>query len=553
MHFTEVLKNRNLNYKHITGAFTTDDNTFSRYMPETMGPGIVLFDHDNDGDNDIFVANSNSFVNDDELNVTPILYENLGGFIFEDITASSNFESDHYGMGAIAADYDGDGNKDLLLTGLGGPWLYKNLGQGKFENVSTAVGINPTIWQDNRNNTGKTWSTGALFFDVDNDLDLDLFIINYVKWSIDADIYTTYDTKNKGYTSPRSYEGMHPQLFIQENGIFVDQTETSGLKNTLGKSLGAALWDFDEDGKLDVIVANDTMQNFYFHNLGGGQFMEKALATGIAYDENGNARAGMGIDIADYLNNNSSVVAIGNFQDEPTSFFHYDNKFNFQEISKKNNIEKATLPVLTFGLLFSDFDLDGWQDLAMVNGHIEPGIHAIQPTVTYRQPMTILKNSGNGKFQDLSKTSGAAITNNIIGRGLASADLDNDGDLDIVVTENGGGIHLLRNDIKDQNYIRIHLIGSFPNTDAIGAVLKLSSNKSVQKRIIRTGGSYLSQSESIQTFGLGDQTGIFWLTIKWPDGRLRKLKLKDQNKTYIIKQHAKNNMPDNSLMAIDNK
>ena len=522
----------------------TQNDTHSRFMPETMGPGVVLFDHDNDGDVDIFIANSNEFENQNKneinSNIVPKLYENRGEFIFADITQSAGFESNHYGMGAISADYDGDGNKDLLLTGLGGPWLYKNMGNGNFKNISSSVGLKPYTWEDNRNNAGKTWSTGALFFDVDNDMDLDLIVLNYVKWSIEADIYTTFDTKDKGYTSPRSYEGMHPQLFIQENGVFNDQTEKAGFDDFSGKSLGAALWDFDEDGRLDFIIANDTMQNFYFHNLGDGKFKEKAVKTGIAFDINGNARAGMGIDIADYLNNNSCAVAIGNFQDEPTSFFTQDVKHNFQEESKKANIEPATQSVLTFGLLFADLDLDGWQDLVMTNGHIEPEIQHIQNTVTYRQPMTILKNSGDGKFLDVSKTSGSVITNNIIGRGLAAADLDNDGDLDLVVTENGGGIHLLRNDSKKQNYVRIHLVGTFPNTDAIGAVLKLSNGRTVQKRIIRTGSSYLSQSEKIQTYGLGNQTGNFILTIQWPDGIIEKLQLNEINKTYIIKQGANN-------------
>ena len=534
--FTDVVGEYELDYRHETGSFLLENNTHSKYMPESMGSGIVIFDFDNDGDNDIFINNSSSY-NYNQLRVgNPKLYENKGHFNFIDISVEAGFNFSRHGMGAIAADYNGDGLKDLLLTGLGGPWLYQNLGNRKFRNVSKQVGIDPITWQDNRGNTGKTWSTGGVFLDVDNDQDLDLFVINYVKWSPQADIYTTFDTVRKGYTSPRSYEGTHPQLYIQEQGKFIDKTLESGLSAVEGKSLGVAVWDFNDDGLLDIVVANDTIQNFYFQNTGNTKFSDSALASGIAYDENGNSRAGMGIDIADFMNNGSSAVAIGNFQNEPTSFFVYNAKGRFSENSQSVNVFHPTYSVLTFGLLFADFDLDGWQDLLMANGHIEPLINQIDSNANYRQPMTFLRNNGHGKFEDWSDFSGFALKTKMAGRGLATGDLDNDGDLDIVVTENGGPLRLLRNDIGQKNYIRVKLIGKPPNTDAIGAIIKLPIGEIVQKRIVRTGGSYLSQSELIQTFGLGESPDVEKLYIKWPDGDIEYINLDRINKTYTIYQ-----------------
>ena len=270
MQFSDISNEVGIHYQHITGAFLVERKNEngtthfeeSRFMPETMGSGIVLFDYDNDNDLDIFINNSSSFA-PNEKDTSPsqlALYENMGGWKFKNRSKKlEKIQHLKHGMGAIAADYDGDGYQDLLITGLGGPKLYKNIKAQYFKDVSHSVGISPAYWQDNRGYEGLTWSTGAVFFDVDDDLDLDLLVINYVKWSPEADIYTTYDAVNKGYTSPRSYEGTEPQLFIQNKGVFKEKKNfLDSPTNLKGKSLGVALWDFNQDNQLDVVIANDT-------------------------------------------------------------------------------------------------------------------------------------------------------------------------------------------------------------------------------------------------------------------------------------------------------
>lgn len=530
----DVSARTGIDFHHSTGAFVTLDGKASRYMPETMGAGVALFDYDRDGDSDILLVNSAGFDGiAQSIGGTPRLYRNDGNWRFSDITTAVGLNVALYGMGAAIADYDGDADADILMTTLGGVRLFRN-DFGRFKDVTAAVGFAPAIWIDQRGNSGIEWTTAAAWFDVDGDLDLDLLAVNYLRWSPTADIFVTSDTVNKGYASPRSYEAQRLRLWLQEDGFFIDATEKSGFAMA-GKGLGIALWDFDRDRQLDVMVANDTMENFLFRNLGGGKFMNIAAQAEVAFDANGNTRAGMGIDIADYLNNGSAAIAIGNFSKEPTSFFRQQEAWRFAEDSKQTGIAAATLPLLTFGVLFADVDLDGWQDLLTANGHVEPGIATIWPDEKYRQPLQWLQNMGDGNFVDRSIAIQALATP-MVGRGLAVADLDGDGDLDMVATSNGGAPRIIKNNVSRQSYLRVQLTGLPPNTDAIGARIILLGERMQQQRIVRTGSSYLSQSELIQTFGLAKQEPVHTLIVEWPNGDKTIIANPEINRTLPLKQ-----------------
>ena len=513
---TDVTASSGIGFRHVSGAFVRPGGGDSRYMPETLGSGVAVFDYDGDGDPDLLFVNGKDFDPRSRRPSPPALYENLGRWRFADVSRRAGLTESFHGMGAAAADYDGDGDADLLFTAVEGPKLYRNQGKGHFVEVGRALGLRPAYWTDEKGRSDPEWSTAAALFDADGDGDIDILAAQYVRWSVAADIPMTYDTVHKGYATPRAYEGQSLRLWLQDRGRFRNATQGSGLA-VAGKALGLALWDFDEDGRLDVAVANDTTANFLFRNLGGGKFAEIGVDSGIAYDRDGNPRAGMGIDIADDLNDGGAGVAIGNFSGEPTSLFRRVRPWRFREDSADNGLAAPTLSLLTFGLVFADLDLDGWQDILSANGHIEPAISAVMPSLSYAQPLQWLKNLGAGryadagaKFPDLNKP--------MVGRGLAVGDLDGDGDLDIVATGNGSAPRLLRNDLAGARWLRVALRGVAPNTDAIGARIVLRGSRAVQRRIVRTGGSYLSQSELTQTFGLAPDESVLRLEVRWPDG-----------------------------------
>ena len=539
--FTDVTAQTNIAFRHYTGVFQTQGKE-SRYMPESMGSGVALFDYDGDGDLDIFVANSSDFPghNIAKSPTTAHLYRNEGGLRFTDVTQAAGLAVVSYGMGVAAGDYDGDGRIDLLLTAWGGPRLFHNEPNGTFKEVTKEVGLASRGWTDDKGHQGPDWSTGAVFFDADGDGVLDLLVVNYVQWSPGVDIFSTLDGKRKSYSTPELYGGNVSRLCLQKNGVFVDITKESGLfNNSQGKSLGIALWDFNQDGRLDIVVANDTQPNFLYENLGGGKFKERGLEAGIAYDENGRTRAGMGIDIADIQNNGSPAIAIGNYSKEPVSVFKSVSPGFFREASQQTGVAGPTFPVLTFGLLFADLDLDGWQDLVLANGHIEPHIQDTEAEISYRQPLMVLGNTGKGTFADWTRSAGQPFRTPLVGRGLAVGDLDDDGDLDLVVTENGGPLHVLRNDTPKKNhYLRVQLKGVAPNTQAIGARVVLKSGDLNQQRYVRTGSSYLSQSELTQTFGIGNRTRVDQLTVTWPDGRRQTVKVGEVDRVVVVAEQS---------------
>ena len=501
-------------------AFTHENGMAGdKWLPETMGSGCALFDFDGDDRLDILLINSTYWPGQGQGPApTSKLYRNQGDGSFADITRQAGLDFSAYAMGAAMADYDADGDPDLYLTTVGPNLLLRN-DQGRFVDQAAGAGVAGGTWQDDQGRSHPEWSTGALWADVDNDGWLDLLATNYVRWSAETDIFTTLDGTSKSYATPQQYPGTTPRLYRnQGDGTFADITAAAGVHLPEAKSMGVVATDFDDDGQVDLVVTNDTQPNFLLRNQGGGRFVESGLAAGIGYDESGRARAGMGIDIASLDNDGVRAIAIGNFSREALSLYRQQGATAFLDVAGKSRLVQATLPVLTFGLRFFDYDLDGFQDLVLANGHIEPEINAVQKDIEYAQPPQLFWNDGSGHLLDVSSTAGPVFSRPIVGRGLATGDVDEDGDLDVLLTANGGPAYLLRNDGPTGQSLRVHLRANPPNLDALGASVTAVVGQQRQQRLVRAGSSYLSHSPTSLTFGLGDNTQIDRLEIRWPDG-----------------------------------
>jgi hypothetical protein len=536
IHFTDVTNSAGIGFVHETGAFG------EKWMPETMGSGGGFLDYDGDGLPDILLVNGAYWPGHEKSpkHPTPRLYRNLSDGRFQDITAAAGLDFTIYGMGCAFADYDGDGDPDIYLTAVGDNMLLRNDG-GKFTEVTKEAGVKGN---SERKDSPPAWSTGAAWVDVDRDGRLDLFVCNYVKWTPVTDLFTTLDGKTKSYATPQQYQGESCRLYRNLNGRrFEDVTAKAGVLNHEGKSLGVAVADFNDDGWPDLVVANDTQPNFLYRNDGDGTFTDVALQAGVGYDEDGRARAGMGIDVADLTNQGRLSIAIGNFSREPLSLYTQINNEVFQDQAGAARLAKASLLNLTFGLLFVDVDLDGYLDLIAGNGHIEPQINSVQQDITFTQRPQLFRNNTRGQFIDLSDQAGEVFAAPIVARGLAAADLDNDGDADLLITTNAGAPKLLRNDLPvsaKNNWLKIRLQGNAPNRDAIGAVATVYAGELKQRKMVRTGSSYLSQSEVRHLlFGLGAHSQADSIAIRWPaTGRVDKLGAVRAGQSCVIKESA---------------
>ncbi len=529
---TDITAEAGIDFSHVTGAFG------EKWMPETVGSGGGFFDFDNDELVDIFLVNSKDWDGHpvSALKATSKLYKNQGDGTFKDVSASSGINFSLYGMGSSFADFDADGDMDIYLTAVGTNKLLRNEG-GKFADITNEMkvsGNNPQA------NSIESWSTGALWFDYDHDGWLDLFVANYVQWTPETDIYVTRDGKNKSYATPDVYKGESCRLYKNKNGKgFEDVSEKAGVFNPEGKSLGVAMEDFNNDGWPDLVVSNDTQPNFLYLNNGDGTFTNHANGAGIGYDEKGRARAGMGIDVADIMNDDKLAIAIGNFSQEPLSLYTQIGSGElFQDRAGAMRLTRSSLLQLTFGLQFCDFDLDGKLDLITANGHIEPEINEIQKDITFEQIPQLFYNS-EGKFVDMSSDAGLAFTQPVVGRGISTADIDQDGDMDVLLTVNGGSPKLLRNDSdRDKHFIGLRLKGTSPNLQAIGAQIVCYTDDTRQRRMVRTGSSFLSQSD-IQTtiFGVNKNELVDSVKITWPkSGKITKLVNLKVNQVYEVKE-----------------
>jgi enediyne biosynthesis protein E4 len=500
----DVTKTAGIDFKHNSGAYG------GKLLPETLGSGCAFLDYDGDGYQDILLVNSMDWPGHRRSRSTLKLYRNNRNGAFTDVTKAAGLDVELYGMGVAVGDYNNDGFPDVLITCVGQNHLFQNTGKGTFVDVTKTSGL-----------AGRqAFSTSAIWFDYDRDGLLDLFVCNYVNWSSEHDVFCSLDGKNKSYCTPEAYRGETCWLFHNRgNGTFDDVTAASGIFDTSSKSLGVAMLDFDQDGWPDLFVANDTQPNKLYRNLRNGKFKDAALEAGLAFSNEGKARAGMGVDVGDFENSGRPGIAITNFDNEMVGLYRSPAAGQFDDVSLAAGVGGPSKTTLGFGCGFADLDLDGRLDLVVANGHIDDTVRNIRGNVGYAQPPHLFLNLGKGKFQDAAATNGGDFAAPHVGRGMAFGDFDRDGDVDILFTTNNGPAYLFRNDVQSGNKsLRLYLTGTKSNRDAIGAVVRISHGGVSQMRVVRTGSSYLSQSERALTFGVGKADQVDRVTVEWPSG-----------------------------------
>ncbi len=506
--FVDVTSSAGIQFRHNSGAYG------GKLLPETLGPGCAFLDYDSDGWQDILLVNGTDWPGHKRDRSTLKLYRNNRNGTFSDVTRAAGLDIEMYGMGVAAGDYNNDGYPDLLITCVGQNRLFKNTGKGTFVDVTKSSGLGGR----------QALSTSAIWFDFDRDGLLDLFVCNYVKWSPEHDVFCSLDGKNKSYCTPEAYRGETCWLFHNRgDGTFEDVTASSGVFDSSSKSLGVAMLDYDQDGWPDLLVANDTQPNKLYRNQRNGTFKDVAIEAGIAFSSEGKARAGMGVDVADFDNSGTPGVAITNFDNEMIGLYRVSNG-NFADVATQSGVGLPSKNTLGFGCVFLDADLDGALDLAVVNGHIDDTVRNVRG-VGYAQPPQLFLNNGKGAFHDAAAEIGGGFSQPKVGRGLAYGDYDRDGDLDLLMTTNHGPAYLYRNDqLAGNRSVRFRLVGTKSNRDGIGASLKIFHNGSIQSRLVKGGSSYLSQSELPVTFGVGKQDKINRVVIQWPSGRTEEYK-----------------------------
>jgi enediyne biosynthesis protein E4 len=508
--FVDITRQAGIQFQHNSGAYG------GKLLPETLGSGCAFLDYDADGWQDILLINGMDWPGHKQQRSTLRLYRNNRNGTFSDVTRQAGLDIEMYGMGVAVGDYNNDGYPDILITCVGQNRLFKNTGKGTFIDMTRASGL-----------AGRqAFSTSALWFDYDRDGFLDLFVCNYVKWSPERDVFCSLDGKHKSYCTPEAYRGETCWLFHNRgNGTFEEVTASSGIFDSSSKSLGVALLDYDQDGWPDLLVANDTQPNKLYRNQHNGTFKEVAVEAGIAFSTEGKARAGMGVDTADFDNSGSTDVAITNFDNEMIGLYRAGRNGTYEDIATAAGVGLPSRNTLGFGCVFFDPDLDGREDLLIANGHIDETVRNIRGNVGYAQPPQLFLNNGNGTFRDVAAEVGDDFRQPKVGRGLAYADFDRDGDLDVLMTTNNGPAFLYRNDpLSGNKSIRFHLVGTKSNRDAIGGTVRIFYDGSTQSRLVKSGCSYLSQSELPVTFGVGKRDRIERCVIQWPNGNTEEFK-----------------------------
>jgi len=507
--FSDVTHAAGIDFRHNSGAYG------GKLLPETLGSGCAFLDYDGDGWQDILLINSMDWPGHKRQPSTLKLYHNNHNGTFTDVTRRAGLDLEMYGMGVAVGDYDNDGFPDILVTCVGQNRLFRNTGRGTFIDATRASGLAGH----------QAFSTSAIWFDFDRDGLLDLFVCNYVKWSPEHDVFCSLDAKHKSYCTPEAYRGETCWLFHNRgNGTFEDVTATAGIFDNSSKSLGVAMLDMDHDGWPDLFIANDTQPNKLYRNQRNGTFKDSAVEAGVAFSSDGKARAGMGVDVADFENSGNPGIAITNFDNEMIGLYRALANGNYQDVALPSGVGLASKNTLGFGCVFVDLDLDGSLDLIAVNGHIDDTVRNVR-NVGYAQAPQLFLNNGKGNFTEVGAYSGGDFYHPKVGRGLAYGDFDRDGDSDILLTTNNGPAYLFRNEIQSGNKsIRFHLVGTKSNREAIGAIVRIFHGGSSQMRMVKGGSSYLSQSELSLTFGTGKRDKIDRVVIEWPSGKTEDFK-----------------------------
>ena len=508
-----------LQFLHNSGAYG------GKLLPETLGSGCAFLDYDADGWQDILLINGMDWPGHKKLRSTPKLYHNNRNGTFTDVTKIAGLDIELYGMGVAVGDYNNDGFPDIFISCVGQSHLFRNTGKGTFQDVTRSSGL-----------LGRQGlSTSAIWFDYDRDGRLDLFVCNYVHWSADHDVFCSLDGKTKAYCTPEAYRGDTCWLFHNRgDGTFEDVTSTSGIFDTSSKSLGVAMLDPDGSGWPDLLVANDTQPNKLYRNLRNGKFKEVGVEAGLAFSSEGKARAGMGVDAADYENSGKPGMVITNFDNEMIGLYRANGNA-FDDVALVAGVGAPSRNTLGFGCVFFDANLDGLLDIAVANGHIDETVRNIRGNVGYAQPAQLFLNLGGGKFREAGTELGGGFESPKVGRGLAAGDFDRDGNLDLLMTTNKGPAFLYRNEqIGGNRSIRIRLVGTTSNRDGIGALVRLYNRGETQSRLVHSGSSYLSQSELPATFGVGKADKIDRITVTWPSGRTEEFRNLQSGKAYQV-------------------
>ena len=532
--FTDITEEAGIDFVHVNGS------QGEKLMPEAMGSGAAFLDYDNDGDQDLLLVNA-TWLSEQPQQPAPtlVLYRNDGNARFSNVTEESGLAITTYGMGIAVGDYDADGWTDVYITALGENILLRN-NAGQFVDVTAAAKVA---------GLASDWSTAATFIDYDNDNDLDLFIGNYVLWSRKIDLEIDFQLTGLGRAvgAPNHFTGTNNRLYRNEgNGLFSDVSHAAGIIVNdpvsglpQGKALAVAPVDYDRDGWIDLFVANDTVRNFLFHNLGNGRYEEIGALEGIAFDRNGKATGAMGIDAAYFRNTDDLGIGIGNFANEMSSLFvTADGLAPFADEAILEGFGPASRLALTFGLFFFDYDLDGQLDLFQANGHLESEINIVQPSQSYAQPAQLFWNCGDdcrNRFLHVSETGDLATP--LVGRGAAYADIDNDGDLDIVITQSGRRARMFRNDQQLGNHWLRVAFADGPRAGVIGARVELTAGGITQRRHVMPTRSYLSQVELPVTFGLGRNAQVDKLNVTWPDGRVQEIPVEQVDRVITVRVH----------------
>jgi len=522
--FVDITRAAGVAFIHNNGA------AGKRYYPETMGSGVVVFDLDADGAQDLLFVNSTRFSGAPGAPGFSALYRNRGDGTFADITRGSGFDTEIYGMGGAAGDYDNDGRMDVYITAYGGGRLFRNLGAGRFQEVTSAARV-----------IDSGWSSSAMWFDYDRAGFLDLLSARYLVWNPQRNLECSITGSDRSFCPPTSYQGAGPKLFRnRRDGTFADVTAAAGFAEANSRGLGVAMLDFDGDGWLDAVVASDGTPNLLRRNNRDGTFTDVGVTAGVAVRSNGQARAGMGVDAADYDGSGRPGLIVGNFSEEMIALYRNEGGGAFVDDAPSSAIGRASRLSLTFGLFFFDADLDGRLDIFAMNGHISDTFPPGMTGVTYAQRPHLFRNLGGGQFEETITAAGPGLVQPVVGRGAAYADLDNDGDLDLVVTENHGPARVFRNDLaRTAHALRVKLVGTTANRDAIGARVDVTrADGSKAWAMVKTGSSYLSQSELPLTFGLGAATTVRDVTVTWPNGAKEGLGNIGVDQTIVVRQDS---------------